>query len=680
MSMARKVFGTRNANDGTLKRAISIRLSDDQPKEDNRIRIIASTDDEVSMGYYSEKLLHVEGNVSRDSAASALFNHDRNQVIGGIVSTQISNGRMTAELEIDPEAKGANGLKILSAIRKGYLRGVSIGYSYRAEDCDVTEDGNGNVHVVARKWTLREISITPTPADLSAAVQREAPEFVRAFKAQSGNRPKERAMTFEAWLESLGFRMGDLSATQLSSLRARFEAEAATRQNANNTNEIEAEKKRAADALVAQQNAERALAVEKLIGEMLEMGRSHGVELVRKDIELKTREQILQMILERKAEKEKTKPGNTAVDIQVARDSADKANEAAEDALGFMAGIREEKNKGMRSASFLDVGRRWLTARGAKDVVGMDRRQLAAILLGKGPGSRNVDILIRDAANITSGMFTSYVLANVMDKVVYGAFSANNDVITYDKWVKQRQVQDFKTYSGAALDAGNLVETAENTSFPELAKDEGGYSDALSMWGATQSLTFQAIVNDDLGQFMEKLGMAGFIAKRTIDKKVYTVIEAATWTNRTTTGNLSDDNLNIVRNKLSLIAGPGGEVLGYDARYLIVPTGLRQTALKITTVPQMVNDNIKVNTDLIPIVTPFLTTKTTAANSEFYIATQTMFDPCVVATLAGVESPIVEEYDAGAVAARKWKIMMPFKVTVPTVGSNVQAMWNGSGS
>jgi hypothetical protein len=41
----------------------------------------------------------------------------------------------------------------------------------------------------------------------------------------------------------------------------------------------------------------------------------------------------------------------------------------------------------------------------------------------------------------------------------------------------------------------------------------------------------------------------------------------------------------------------------------------------------------------------------------------------IVATLVGVEAPIVEEYDAGAVASRKWKIMLPFVVVVPTIYS-----------
>src|SRR5207244_3395859 len=70
-----------------------------------------------------------------------------------------------------PEVQTKNEMKILRALRKQYLRGVSIGYDYRREDCSVTQDENGKQIVTVKSWILREISITPTPADLSAQVR-----------------------------------------------------------------------------------------------------------------------------------------------------------------------------------------------------------------------------------------------------------------------------------------------------------------------------------------------------------------------------------------------------------------------------------------------------------------------------------------------------------------------------
>lgn len=611
---------------------MSIRLADEQPKDDNRVRIVASTDEEVEMGGYREKLLHGEENVDRSGASSALFNHDRNQVIGGIVSTSLSGGRMTAELEIDPEARGSNGLRILQAVRKGYLRGVSIGYSYRTDDCDVMEDARGNIAVTARKWTLREISITPTPADLSAGVLREAPEFVRAFKAQT-----------EA---------------------ARMSTEVKT-EPAKNADEIAKERE-------ARQKAEIEATRVGTQLKLRDLARSHKIDLSDEEAhalgDCKTEADGTRYLLELKSKRSETQI-KTNTSVEVVRDAADKADAAAEDGLMWLAGIRNEKDLGMRD-SFQGVGRRWLQARGV-DALKFTKNELAAALLGKGPGARQ--LAQRDAANVTSGQFTSYLLANVQDKLVYGGFN-NMDTVTYTKWTKQRSVQDFKTFSGAALDTGNLIQTAENTAFPELLKDEGGYSNTLKMWGAQISLTYEAIVSDDLGQFMEKLAMAGFIARRTIDEKVYTDLAGATWTNRTTADSLDDTALTNMRANMARITGAAGKALGMPMRWLIVPPELRGTALQLTQIAPYVAPNAVIaNADIEVISTHHLSTTTT-----FYGVAPANYDPVVVATLQGVDSPIVEEFDAGAVAARKYKVMMPFAVTIPAPGGNVGAMWRGT--
>ncbi len=73
------------------------------------------------------------------------------------------------------------------------------------------------------------------------------------------------------------------------------------------------------------------------------------------------------------------------------------------------------------------------------------------------------------------------------------------------------------------------------------------------------------------------------------------------------------------------------------------------------------------NTDLQTVVTPYLTQAGTASQSTVYMTGDpNLVDSVVVAFLQGMESPQVAEYDAGAVAARKWKIMLPFVATLAT--------------
>lgn len=675
----------------------AVRAEDGSPT--NRIRVIASTDEECDWGYYVEKLVHTEEAIDRTVAVSSLFNHDRNRILGKIVATKVEGGQLRAEIEIDPDVKLPGDLNALKAVREGYLKGISIGYEYRYDDCTITyiqnevtdSDGYKSVRnkefCTVNRWILREISFTPTPKDLAAQVTRQLPESLTGPSKANLNERK-RTMNFNAWLRARGFDPESLNETQRAALKADFEAQRGTTSTAVADKDDEIAKERAA-------LAEREKKVERKEFEVwaVELAKSHGVELSKEDLaDLKSREQALQLMLTRKAVAGiKTNPKHP-VHVEVTRDAADKLDAAAADGLinliprEFRPISKDDKDLGMRAGSVLDIGRRWLAGSGVPDVVELGKEELADMLIGRGgrlsrfARARALKSGMRDAANVTSGMFTSYLLANVMDKVVYNGFMAPDEAITYHLWTASRQVSDFKTYSGAALDVGNLTETAENVAFPELAKAEGGYSDALKMWGATLSLTLQALINDDLGQFMSWLGRAGFIARRTIDVKVYTALAAATWTSRTTANSdLSDTTLSALRTSLAGIAGPAGQTLGMNARYLIVPAGLRSAALTITQIaPYIAPSDVKVNTDIIPIITPFLATAGTPSQSTWYLAASQAFEPVIVANLAGMQAPVVEEYDPGAVAARKWKIMMPFQVTIPTVSSKVAAMWQGT--
>jgi hypothetical protein len=662
-----------------LTRTIHLRMEEGSAEDGNVIRLIASTDEVCDWGYYREQLLHGKDNVDVSGAHSLLSNHNTNKLIGGIKSISLDGKKMVAEVEVDPAAEMETKLKYLDAIKKKYLRGVSIGYSYNARDCDISDDQevverDGEKYVktirtvVVRKWILREITVTPTPADLDAGVLREGvPEFVRTLAVQKGVVPMDNNKPAQGNVAS-----ADEIATERA---ARLKLEGELKDTRGQLD-------------VLKKDSERA----KLDVYFREVARTHNVEvsdeLLKELGGVQEKSAGLEAILKAKSAAVGKDPLNQPRgSVVVSRDAADKVNEAAEDALMALAGIRQEKDLGMRSGSGLDIGRRWMNAMGVRNVLNMNRDELADCMIN-GPKLSRFERRrgMRDAANVSAGMFSSFLLTNVMDNIVYQGFEARNVAITYDKWVKMRRVDDFLTYTGAALDIGNLEETGRNEAFNELAKEEGGYSDKLGMWGATHSLDFQTIQNDRLGQFLEVVAKVGFIVKRTIDKKVYTVIDAQTWTGRTTAGNLSDDNVDIVRTNLGLITGPAGVVLGLTPRYLIVPSGLRSMALKITQISASLveNDVIKTQTDLLPIITPFLPSKTTRANSKWYLATDTMFDPVVVATLAGVDSPIIEEYDAGAVAARKWKFMFPFKVTLPapTIGANSYpaGMWQGAGT
>ena len=601
---------------------------------DNVVKVITSTSDPVRFGNWREVLLHDSKNVNTSAARSALLNHDRNQLVGGIKSIEFDGTRGVAELELDPDARTQTGVKILDAVRKGYLRGISIGYRYSDDDVRTVEE-DGKYTVTVKKWRLLEITLTPTQADPAAHVLRCLPGRA-ALAAQ-------QALVCEC--------CGKDKATPPAPRRENEPAPAPVAPVAPPAPP--------APAAPAQRDADDKSAI-KLAREVTSLAREHGLEsdsYLDQAEQGKSRSEIFRTMLKDAAEKRATTPTeNVAVDLT--RDAVDKLRDAATDGLLAMAGIRQEKDLGMRHGSVLDIGR--LFVRGAGIKRELPRHELAKLLLGK-------DERVRDAANVTSSQFTSYVLVNAMDKAVMAGFKNFERLVSYGRWTNRRQVTDFKSFYGGALDTGNLVETPENVAFPELTKSEGGYSSKLKMWGATLSLTLQALVNDDLGEFMSALGRAGAIAQRTIDKQVYTALAAATWTGHTmTSGDLAAATLDKARSNMANVTGPAGEKLGMTPSFLITPSGLRTTALQLTKQVQGATE-FNAHTDLEVVVTPFLDTETTPSESTWYLAAHpSVADTVIVALLAGMETPQVEEYDAGAVAARKWKIQLPFVAVVPT--------------
>ncbi len=133
------------------------------------------------------------------------------------------------------------------------------------------------------------------------------------------------------------------------------------------------------------------------------------------------------------------------------------------------------------------------------------------------------------AANKIVGNFSN-LLANVATKQVQQGLDSYN-AATWHIWCTQRNVPNFLQVTNTNLSAGLLTETAEDVAFPELTQKDGGYNSTLGIFGGTISVTFQAIINDQLGKIMADLRRMGMIAAQTIDYTAYSKLLNATWTN-----------------------------------------------------------------------------------------------------------------------------------------------------
>jgi len=291
-------------------------------------------------------------------------------------------------------------------------------------------------------------------------------------------------------------------------------------------------------------------------------------------------------------------------------------------------------------------------------------------------GARLIDLRThgrRDAANNSTAMFSN-VLANVATKAILAGLTGYN-ASSWEQWCTQRNVPNFLAVSNVGLSAGRLTKTAENAAFPELLMRDGGYNSTLGMYGATVSLTTQMLVNDQLGVFMDQLRRIGAIASLTIDRQVYYALLNATWTYDTAAAPLSTlANIDIPRNGLMGKLSPAGDKMGIKARFALHSpkyASLVQQAVN----PNGANGQLTIASQgarsIIPIESHWIDDTALLAGAlytDYYLTGDpSVVDTVLVNFLEGVgRNPMIQPFDAGAVAAEKWKIMVPFEATVAT--------------
>ncbi len=621
--------------------------------DDSTIRMVASTSAPVGIRIqtqadkpaelWNEVLCHDEGAVDISGCKSLLLNHDPNQIIGSIRSIRFDGSSSHVTASVHPEAKLPTGIRVIDAVRSGALRGVSVGFKYRLEDCQVNRETRT---ILASKWRMLEDTLTPIPADTGASV-RSFSDFPKELIMPDPVAPVVPAVVPAIVPDPVAGR-ADFKAI---SLRA------------------EGLKLRASDYADLSLAAANAKMLDDLATRDAAGGGTPGA---------KVRSHIV-----------------------VGTDAIEKTAQAAEGALLWNAGFRFTKdeagrhefsdgsklkdiqeNNPLRGRTILDLARGVIDMNGGR-AGGLNKHDLAAIVCGRQPESYGA----RDAANTTTGYFSSFVFANVIKKAVSVGFSASEESIIYRDICGFMQVPDYKPFKIGSLGVGFLQSTPENEAFPELDKAEGVYNAQIGMWGGTISLSEQAIVSDDLGLFMQNLQQAGLIAQKTINKRVIQKLllgpdGAAAWTSNTTTGTIvytTNDLAVVARNNIGKVdaalmgkIGLDGGPTGNSAAIILVPSTLGVPTAGLMSVAPGQQNTASISKRV--IATPWLEYAGLtgfSATSYYMIANPNMATGLVLATIQGIDSPRVEQYDPGAVAASKWKIYMPFtaELAAHTVGS-----------
>ena len=166
----------RNRNDRSMPGA-AIRAIEGEGNE--RQFVLSFSSEEPYTRWFGPEILdHADGavNMTRlQEMGVVLFNHNRNDVIGRIVSAEVTGSRGEAVIEFDTDALSET---VYQKVKSGTLKGVSVGYTVdNWEDVapgKTSTDGRFTGPCsIARTWTPLEVSIVSVPADPTVGVGRE---------------------------------------------------------------------------------------------------------------------------------------------------------------------------------------------------------------------------------------------------------------------------------------------------------------------------------------------------------------------------------------------------------------------------------------------------------------------------------------------------------------------------
>lgn len=646
-----------------MYRSRSLALPAAGPTDDpTLVRMVVSTDAPVRTTInvdgedqeWDEILEHNPDSIDTSAMRAVLFHHDPMWILGSVRSSNIVDGALSVDTQIDPAATLPSNVNALKATRDGSLKGTSLKYSYRADDPEhATIDFEARC-VRVHKWRAMEATLTAIPADTDPrAGVRTLTRSAQGNKAMSGTAIDDKTKPEtkpEVQLDAAGVR---------SAVVAEAKAVAAL---------AESHKLRSADFL--------------------------GLTLA------DAKGKILDAIQERDAKGGGTPAGLVRSHITVGEEHHEKVGKKLEGAFLWNLGFRASDSKAgehkfhdgtklndmqadnhMRGMHLSEMIRETMEGMGIS-TRSMRKEHLAKWALGKGHDLYAEGF--RDAANTSTGYFTSFIFTNIIKKAVSVGFSMAADKVKYHKIVGRNYAPDYKQFAIGSLGVGNLQPTAENAAFAELAKAEGVYLDNVIMYGGTISLSEQAIVSDDTGRFMEALRQAGAIAQKTRDKRTFQVLMrgtstsdgTATWSspNITTGATIiatTNDQVVAARVNLSKTAAAlmnkvvlDGNPSMAEGRFLVIPPTIGHTvATGLMGIAPGQQNRADFGYEVLMSAWLEFAGLTGNSTSIYYLIADPAFSTgLVLTTLMGSDEPRVEQFDPGAVAAFKWKIYDPFTV------------------
>jgi HK97 family phage prohead protease len=547
---------------------------------------------------------------------TALFNHDRNAVVGHVEKVWIEDNRGKALVRFDEDEKSD---MIFKKVQSGTLQGVSVGYSikrYEVLDDKDSVSSNGRFKgpdtYVVTDWEPLEISIVSVPADPTVGVGRSAEEIHTSIDTQE----EEKSMDPKDILKTEEVKSTEPAETGIT--------------QADLAKAMEAERKRTSEitALFRDFDVEGA-------DEAIVLGKSVD----------EAREMVMDQLRAR----------NKGVSVTMGEAESDKFRAAAQDAVLMAAGLAVAE-----------------PAPGANELRGYSMIELARESLQRECSTKanfgdNME-MARAAINSTSTF--PAIMSNLANKSVMVGF--NEAETTFQIWAGKGSNRDFKEAARVALsEAGNLELVPEGGQFQQDVFKEASARTKVATYGKIFSLTRQAIINDDLGLFSKIATKYGSAAKRLVNKMVYAQLTGDV---------KMQDNVALFDDKHGNVAKTGEALsvkaiakaitvmrrqkgiqgtasLNITPKYLVVPPELEVTAY------QIVNSTAAVDGTNSGVVNPYKGRFVIVADAEltdpdawYLVADASQHDTIEVTYLNGVETPRLETRQGFDVDGIEYKV------------------------
>ncbi|MDU0332547.1 Mu-like prophage major head subunit gpT family protein [Paenibacillus sp. 3LSP] len=535
-------------------------------EEERTVELSFSSEAPYERYFGSEILSHDPGAVDLtrlNEVGVLLFAHGRDTNYGRMpigviqkvwIDEKERKGRAIVQFDDDEDSD-----KVFQKVKKGIIKGVSVGYSVSSWEEVKAGKSSANGRFtgpayVALKWQPFEISIEPTPADPSVGVGRSHNTIIPSdWEFES----EEKGMN--------GLKMIALAAQGLM--------HAPDTGGNPGGNKSDGERAAVPPAIDTGEIEQRAAAAERTrVTEITTLCRNFGLDASVYIADGSTVEQVKDAILKKQIEDKKPHPSG----VRVVSEEIDKFRSAASDALLLRAGRNIPK-----------------AADGAFELRNLRLRDLAVECLQRAGVSgahllRDEDLLRR--ALSPDSTFQG-IISNAAHKTLSQAYQ--EAPTTFQYWTGKGSNSDFKAAEHYRIsEAGELELTPQNSLIPydTPMKDEKVTKAVLTYskrWGFTR----EAFINDDLDMLSKVPAAYVIAAKRGINRLVYKMLATnptiydseplfgAAHNNLGTAGPINTLSMSEGRRKMRTQKGLRGEAtLNIAPQFLLVPAALETDA------------------------------------------------------------------------------------------------------